>query len=105
MKSSGDLRITENPPPNLIIAGGQSATLAVVASSPAAITYQWQRSAPGDEEFGDVAGAQGVTYVTPCTHCRRRWRTLSMCDHERRIPSDQRHIRVGDRRGHSDRDG
>jgi hypothetical protein len=65
LESSGDLRITEIPPPSQIVAAGQSATLRVVAESPEAITYQWQRSAPGDDEFEDIGGATEATYVTP----------------------------------------
>ncbi|MCB1096403.1 MAG: hypothetical protein KDN22_12575 [Verrucomicrobiae bacterium] len=65
IESSGDLRITENPPPNVIVAEGQSVTLSITASSPEAITYQWQRAAPEESEFSDIAAAVAATYVTP----------------------------------------
>jgi hypothetical protein len=62
--STGDLRITENPS-NQNVPAGQTATFHVSASSPQAITYQWQRAAAGSPEFTDIAAANQSSYTTP----------------------------------------
>ncbi|MBM3834768.1 MAG: hypothetical protein FJ403_16145 [Verrucomicrobia bacterium] len=64
IESTGALRITENPA-NQILPAGTTATLKVVAGSPQAITYQWQKAAPGSSTFADIAGATQATYITP----------------------------------------
>ncbi|MGK0190755.1 MAG: hypothetical protein ACI9R3_006585, partial [Verrucomicrobiales bacterium] len=64
-ESSGDLRITENPKATRVIAAGSTTTLSVAATSPDAITYQWQRAEVAGEEFEDIAGATAVSYETP----------------------------------------
>lgn len=63
-ESTGDLRITENPTPTQVVAAGATTTLTVEASSPDAITYQWQRAAAGGEDFEDIAGANAASYET-----------------------------------------
>lgn len=65
IESSGDLRITENPPATQVVPAGDTVTLSVEATSPEDIFYQWQKSEPGEEDFIDIAGATGPTYTTP----------------------------------------
>ena len=67
IESTGDLRITENPPASLFVPEGSSASFSVEATSTNALEYQWQRAAPGTEDFTDIAGAdaQNATYTSP----------------------------------------
>lgn len=44
---------------------GTAATLRVAATSPQALTYQWQKAAPGSANFTDIGGATQVSYTTP----------------------------------------
>jgi hypothetical protein len=62
--SSGSLRLTENPQ-NQNVPAGTTATLKVTASSPQAITYQWQKADPGKTNFVAVTDATQATYTTP----------------------------------------
>lgn len=64
IESTGALRITGNPASQLVPAG-TAATLSVTATSPQAITYQWQQAAPGSATFTDVGGATAASYTTP----------------------------------------
>jgi hypothetical protein len=64
IESTGSLRITENPS-NQAVPAGKTATLKVAASSPQAITYQWQKAASGASTFTDIAGATQASYTTP----------------------------------------
>lgn len=64
IESSGNLRVTENPA-SQIVPAGQTVTLQVVASSPQAIEYQWQKAAAGTTDYSDIAGATQATYTTP----------------------------------------
>lgn len=65
LESTGNLRITENPPPNQLLPAGKTGTLKVVATSPQTISYQWQKANPGTTAFTDIPGANQATYVTP----------------------------------------
>lgn len=63
-ESTGNLRVTENPASQDVPAG-TTATFTVAGSSPSAITYQWQKAAPGSSTFADIAGATQASYTTP----------------------------------------
>lgn len=65
IESTGNLRITENPPLALAIPDGETVTLAVEGSSPEPITYQWQKVSAGGGAFADIAGATEASYTTP----------------------------------------
>ena len=62
--ATGNLRITENPASQKVPAG-TTASLKVVAASPQAIQYQWQKAAPGTTNFANITGATQSTYTTP----------------------------------------
>lgn len=64
VEATGNLRITENPA-NQLVPAGKTASFKVVATSPAAIQYQWQKAAAGVTSFTDIAGATQSTYTTP----------------------------------------
>jgi hypothetical protein len=64
IESTGSLRITENPSSQSVPAG-KTATLKVVASSPQALSYQWQKAAAGSTNFTDISGATQASYTTP----------------------------------------
>ena len=64
VESTGSLRITENPA-NQNVPAGTTATLKVAATSPQAISYQWQKAAPGTSSFTDIGGATEAIYTTP----------------------------------------
>ena len=64
IESTGSLKITENPA-NQSVPAGKSAMLKVVATSPRAITYEWQKAAPGGTAFSDISGATQATHTTP----------------------------------------
>lgn len=44
---------------------GETATFTCSASSAQAVTYQWQRKAPGAGSFSDIAGQTSTSYTTP----------------------------------------
>ena len=64
VEAIGNIRITENPA-NQKVPAGTAATLKVAATSPQAITFQWQKAAPGSASFSDIAGATQAAYTTP----------------------------------------
>ncbi|MFT4641660.1 MAG: hypothetical protein ACI8T1_005003, partial [Verrucomicrobiales bacterium] len=64
LESSGNLRITENPPVSTAVPVGESVTLSLEGSSPDLITYQWQKTAPGGDAFTDIEGATDASYDT-----------------------------------------
>ena len=70
IESTGSLKIVENPVVLQIVPGGQSVSVSVEASSPDPISYQWQRAAPGTEDFEDIAGATEATYESPALTVR-----------------------------------
>ena len=73
IESTGELRITENPPVDQAIPVGETASFAVEATSPNPITFQWQKAPAGSDVFTDIAGANEAAYTTPA---------LSLDDHE-----------------------
>ena len=75
IESTGDLRITENPPASLFVPEGATASFSIEATSSAALEFQWQRAAPGTEDFTDIVGvdAQNATYASP---------QLTVADHQ-----------------------
>lgn len=52
-------------PSSLTVSPGATASLTVQALASGAITYQWQKAAPGSTTFTDIAGATSATYTTP----------------------------------------
>ncbi|HUF63781.1 MAG TPA: PA14 domain-containing protein [Verrucomicrobiales bacterium] len=64
VESTGELRITENPPVLQVLPAGSPATFRVEASSPQAVSYQWQRAEPGSSVYLDIDGATGAVYTT-----------------------------------------
>ncbi len=64
VESTGELRITDNPPALQVIPAGRAATFRVEASSPQAVSYQWQRADPGGSVYLDIDGATEAVYTT-----------------------------------------
>jgi len=64
VESTGLLKITENPASQKRPAGA-TATFAVVATSPQAISYQWQRVPSWAVDYLDIPGATSASYTTP----------------------------------------
>lgn len=62
--SSAYVIILEQPK-SVVASIGQTATFSVSAQGAAAVSYQWQRKAPGGTVFTDIAGATGTSFVTP----------------------------------------
>ncbi|MCI0743798.1 MAG: hypothetical protein L0Y58_00180, partial [Verrucomicrobia subdivision 3 bacterium] len=59
------LRFIRNPSDANVLAGG-TLTLRSAVNDPASVlTYQWQKKAPADPGFTDIAGATEATYTTP----------------------------------------
>nr|WP_246400976.1 HtaA domain-containing protein [Jiangella mangrovi] len=58
------ISIVQQPQWALVVTG-EDATFSVTAESEAALTYQWQRRAPGTADWVDIEGATGTTLTLP----------------------------------------
>jgi len=64
VQATGGLNITANPE-NKLVPAGTTTSFTVGATSSNPIFYQWQKTAPGGDVFGDIGGATAATYTTP----------------------------------------
>lgn len=63
--SLATLAFTTQPTSREAAANTTTTFQASATGSPAPLTYQWQRKAPGAADFVDISGATGATYTTP----------------------------------------
>jgi hypothetical protein len=62
---SGTFVRIDQEPKDVTVALSGTATFTVLGSGSAALSYQWQRAAPGASTFGDLPGATAASYTTP----------------------------------------